>query len=298
LARLEGELIGFGEWSVDPEDNPANLWLGAYIRPEHRRAGHGARLVGDILDAALAAMPRVTTAGFCLQLNRPIGADLQALVEVRWGLAPRIVERKSRLNLAQVDRAWVLGELALRRRRVGDRYRLLFFTMDDFPPPETGFDVDRYLDLMTEVEALMPLEDLDELPERYDRPRFESIISRQARRGRQIWNLVALDAGGSAFAGYTAINFSPANPVLVEQWGTGVVRAEQGNGLGKLLKLEMLAKLQDELPAARVIETDNARSNAAMISINTDLGFREHYLEHCYQVPIDQLRELLRLTAG
>ena len=90
--------------------------------------------------------------------------------------------------------------------------------------------------------------------------------------------------------GYTTINFSLADPALVRQWGTGVVKRAQGLGLGKLLKLSMLQRILDELPAARYIDTNNAHSNAAMIGINTEMGFREYHISHCYQLPVEALR--------
>ncbi len=222
-----------------------------------------------------------------------MGAELQALVEGAWSLKPVIVERKSRLDLADVDPQWVAEQLAARWQRVGDRYRLLYFEMDDYPAPETGFDLDRFLDCMNEIETLMPLEELEMKPERFDRERVRDQVARQRKRGRVIWNCVALEAGTDEIVGYSNVNYKPADPTLVYQWGTGVVRQEQGHGLGKLLKLAMLQQLMERLPTARYVETSNARSNAAMIGINSDLGFREHYLEHVYQLPVARLRELL-----
>jgi hypothetical protein len=104
---------------------------------------------------------------------------------------------------------------------------------------------------------------------------------------------VALDVASGACVGYTTVCFRQDDPALIDQWGTGVVKRAQGHGLGKLLKLEMLDKLLREVPAACYIETSNAGSNAAMIGINTDLGFREFSRSHCYQLPVARLRELL-----
>jgi GNAT superfamily N-acetyltransferase len=238
----------------------------------------------------------VTVAGFCVQTNRPIGAELRARIEEVWCQAPNIVERKSRLDLATLDRTWAAEQLAARRRQVGDRVRLVYFPMDEFPGPETGFALDSYLDAMNEIETLMPLEELEQKPERFDRERLVGVVDRQRRRGRVIWQLVALDAASSTCVGYSTICFQLDNPALIYQWGTGVVKRAQGYGLGKLLKLEMLDKLLSEVPEARYIETSNAGSNAAMIGINTDLGFREFFLSHCYQLPVARVRAALGLA--
>jgi RimJ/RimL family protein N-acetyltransferase len=293
VLALEGEAaVGFGEWAVDPVNNPTNAWIQVYVRPERRRHGIGGRLAGAVLDDMAGRHP-VATAGFCLQPNRPVGGELRALVEGRWGLQPRTIERKGRLDFASLDAADIRAQLDARWRKVGDRFRLLFFELDAFPAAETGFDVDSYLAAMNEIEALMPMEDLELEPERMDLERIQSVSGLQRQRGRTIWNLVAVDQPEGYCAGYTAVSFNPAEPAVIQQWGTGVVRRAQGHGLGKLLKLAMLDKLLAEVPGAHHIHTSNAGSNAAMIGINTDLGFYEDFRLHCYQLPADELRRLL-----
>lgn len=291
---LGDRAVGFGGWSTDPVTNPEDAWLQAYVVPELRRQRIGARLVLALLDELTARWP-VSKVGFKLRPDRPIGAELRELVEGGWGLSPVIVERQSRLDLTALDRPWVAEQLAARWARVGDRFRLLHFELDDYPAPDTGFDLDRYLDCMNEIETLMPLEELEMKPERFDRERLRDGAERQRKLDRTIWNCVALENGTNQVVGFSNVSFKPADPRLVQQWGTGVVRRAQGHGLGKLLKLVMLRKILDELPTARFISTSNAHSNAAMIGINTDLGFREHHLEHVYQLPLTRLRDLLAI---
>lgn len=286
VAWRGGVAIGYGTAAVDVVHNPGNLWLHAYVAPAFRRSGVGRAIVARLLEHRSADVP-VATAAFCLRVSSPLVGGLVELVERGWGIAPGLVERKSRLDLAEWTAERAGAALAERRERAGD-VRLLFFEMDAYPGPETGFDFDRYVATFNEIETLMPMEGLAQEPEHFDAERFADQVRRQRQRGRVIWNLVALDPTTGDCLGYSNINFKPADPVLVYQWGTGVARRAQGRGLGKLLKLAMLDKLLREVPGARFIETSNAGSNAAMIGINTDLGFREYFIEHCYQMPVGE----------
>lgn len=295
VARRDGRPIGFGSASVDPAHNPGNLWIHAYVAPPNRRAGIGRAIVARLLEHRAVEVP-VATVGFCLRASAPAVRPLVDRVERDWGVAASIVERKSRLDLAAWSAERAAAELAERRERAGD-VRLVFFVMDDYPDPETGFDLDRYLDTFNEIETLMPMEGLEQAPERFDAERLADQVRRQRLRGRVIWSLAALDPATGDCLGYSTVNFKPDDPALVNQWGTGVVRRAQGRGLGKLVKLAMLEKLLREVPGARYIETSNAGSNAAMIGINTDLGFREHFIERCYQMPVGDLCGRLGIAA-
>lgn len=295
VARRDGQPVGFGSASVDPAHNPGNLWIHAYVAPPHRRVGIGRAIVARLLQHRAADAP-VTSVGFCLRASAPAARPLVERVERDWGVAAGIVERKSRLDLAAWSAERAASELAERRPQAGD-VRLVFFAMDDHPGPETGFDLAGYLDAINEIETLMPMEGLEQEPERFDAERLADQVRRQRQRGRVLWSVVAIDGASGDCLGYSTINFRPDDPVLVSQWGTGVVRRAQGRGLGKLLKLAMLEKLLREVPGARYVETSNAGSNAAMIGINTDLGFREHFIERCYQMPVGALCGRLGIEA-
>jgi GNAT superfamily N-acetyltransferase len=287
LMRRDEQPIAIGNWQRDTQDNPGHLWLNAFVQPAERRAGLGRQLTAHAM-ARGAADAVLTSAGFCLEAHTAIGQELVGTVEGRWGFVPRIIERQSRLVLGEVDPAAIRAELEQRRASIAGRYDLLFFAMDDYPPASTGFDLARYVEAINEIETLMPLEDLELAPESFSLERLQEGVERQRRRERVLWNYVLVAPGGDV-VGYTTLNHNPADPVLVHQWGTGVVKRAQGQKLGMLLKLAMLDKLLAEIPAARYVDTNNAHSNAAMIGINTTLGFREIRISRCYQVPVAEL---------
>lgn len=294
VATLDGLTVGHGSWAVDPVNNPDTQWIHTIVAPAMRRQGLGATLLRHVAADAVDQGLAFKRFGFCLPPAREgIGQELRQLAEGSWGLTPAIIERRSRLDLAAMDREQVAAQLAARRARVGGRFRLVFFPMADFEAADGPLDPDSFIRAANEIEGLMPLENLEQAPERFDLDRLMNLTAIQRDRGRMIWNLAAVDTASGECAGYTNISFNPRHPALVQQFGTGVIRSHQGLGLGKLLKLEMLHRLQRDLPGARFVETNNAASNAGMIGINNDLGFKEYTVSHCYQVETQRMLGLL-----
>lgn len=288
-AMHDGRMVGYGRWSIDLQDNPQQVWLTIYVPPEERHQGIGARLVSHALASVQPFAP--TTVGFAIAVHVPVGRELRELVEGTWGLETKSIERVARLTLAELDRATLDDVLAERTARLDDRYQTLFFAMDELPAAETGFEFEDFRAMVTEIENLMPLDDLSLNPEQYTRERFQAQVDTARFRGRVIWNYVVSERATGKCVGITNVAFDPEDPRLIHQWDTGVVKAAQGQGLGKYLKVLMLAKLLDEVPGALFLDTENAASNAAMIAINTALGFHEHFRAHHYQMDTGHLRE-------
>jgi GNAT superfamily N-acetyltransferase len=76
-------------------------------------------------------------------------------------------------------------------------------------------------------------------------------------------------------AGYTQLLLS-GRPTTAIQEDTGVGRAHRGHGLGRVLKSANLVALTGHSPGFRTVVTWNAESNAHMLAVNHELGFRPH----------------------
>jgi GNAT superfamily N-acetyltransferase len=75
---------------------------------------------------------------------------------------------------------------------------------------------------------------------------------------------------------------------------TAVSREYQNRGLGRWLKAAMLQKLITERPNVKRVRTGNAHSNAPMLRINNELGFKPLRTEHMWQVEADTVGSYLQ----
>jgi len=75
---------------------------------------------------------------------------------------------------------------------------------------------------------------------------------------------------------------------------TGVFPQYRNHGLGRWLKAAMLDKVLKERPQVLFVRTGNADSNAAMLKINTELGFKPYRAECLWQVEVQKVMEYLQ----
>jgi hypothetical protein len=64
-------------------------------------------------------------------------------------------------------------------------------------------------------------------------------------------------------------------------------------GLGRWLKAGMLTRVLAEHPEVRFVRTANADSNAAMVKLNYELGFRPYVSRTVWQVSLEQVESYL-----
>jgi GNAT superfamily N-acetyltransferase len=116
------------------------------------------------------------------------------------------------------------------------------------------------------------------------------------RQGHKRWTAYVRERATDTLVGFTEITWNPADPEQIEQGVTGVLPAYRKRDFGHWLKAAMLHKLVDEQPrlGARVVRTGNATSNAAMLNLNYDLGFKTISADTWWQMSSAQVRTYLR----
>jgi GNAT superfamily N-acetyltransferase len=140
-----------------------------------------------------------------------------------------------------------------------------------------------------------PREDYVEEEETMTPEMWRDIETKMIARGREILTYVARHKSSGQFAGYTNVGYKNLQPDLVEQWDTGVDPAHRNLGLGRWVKAAMALHLRENYPGVERIDTENAGSNAPMLSINVEMGFKPILVRNVWQGELATLREKLSI---
>lgn len=253
------------------------------VLPDQRRRGLG-RLLLD--QAARIAERR----GLRLVMGRsrenvPSGAAFAQ----RYRAEVALVTRENRQDLRSVNNDLVDQWVADGPVRAPG-YRLLFAA--GRTPPELTDRVAEVFNVMNTA----PRDNLDvsdvpvtpELVRQYE----DAIVA----AGDGMWAYYAVEESSGRFVGLTNITMRRGEPDRVYVGDTGVESAHRGHALGKWLKAEMTRRILAELPDVRWVITSNARSNDAMLGINSELGFHTTAVLTTWQIPTDRL--VAELTAA
>jgi GNAT superfamily N-acetyltransferase len=112
-------------------------------------------------------------------------------------------------------------------------------------------------------------------------------------KGDTRWILYLLDKANGKFVGLTEVRWSPNRPHILNQGFTAVDTGYRNKGLGRWLKAVMMKRILEERPEVEYIRTGNANSNAPMLKINTEMGFKPYYAMTIWQVDTAQVETYL-----
>ncbi len=271
--------VGWGNVQLmKTEENRHLADCDLYVLPEERGKGVGSRLLAEVATAARGDGRRLLVNG--TDSDMPAG---EAFAK-RLGAEPALRLSISQLELAEVDRALVRAWIA---RAPSDEFELGLWVG---PYPEEDLQA---VIALREVMNTAPREDLDMEDFHWTPEHLRQVESALAEAGEERWTLYCRHQASGELAGYTEVYWRPERPELLGQGDTGVMPAYRGRGLGRWLKAAMLERVFAERPQVERIRTGNAGSNAPMLKINRELGFRERKRITVWQAQLDAVENKL-----
>jgi GNAT superfamily N-acetyltransferase len=260
------EVVGAGiAWSA-LKDNRHLSWLMPWVEPERRRAGIGSAVLAELVATCRQDGRTDLVMETAYPFERRADHPYRRFAEKNgFHLANTEIARVRTLPVDDVDLDALIAEAATHHAG----YRITTF---EAPLPEellaslcaahNRLAVDAPGGELTfEEEALTP-----ELLRVHE--------DQQRRQGRRKITTVATTEAGQV-VGYTDLVVPPEDLPNVWQWGTLVVSAHRGHRLGMAMKARGLKELQSRVGPERTrVLTCNAEQNAAMVSINEQLGFQ------------------------
>lgn len=271
------EIHGFRH---DTPENRHVLHVDLGVLEAHRRRGLGTELLRRVVEKAL---PLGMTVAIGVTNDRePAGATFCEHL----GAAKALEVHTNRLLLDEVDRGLVhrwIEEGPLR----APAYGLVGF--DGACPDDLVEEVVDLFGVMNDA----PRGDLAVRDQRMTVSEFRDQERMVLAGDKRWWWLLARHEPTGVLVGLTHVSWDPRSPKTVSQGDTGVRPEHRGRGLGKWLKASMLDRILAELTDAEDIKTGNADSNAAMLAINEQLGFRPYLAMVNWQIPLEDLSRAL-----
>jgi mycothiol synthase len=250
------------------------------VVPEHRLKGLGRRLLVWIADSAQADNRRLLMTETTDRI--PGGEAFMMRLGAQKGLEAHV----NQLRLDALDRNLV--------KRWLDRGQVLAAGFElgvwDGPyPDEQLSEIVSLYDLTNQQpHGDLDIEDIHITPEQ-----IRQVEEQLFTRGNQRWTYYATEKQTGKFAGYTETVWNPNRPEILRQDMTGVFPEYRGRGLGRWLKAAMLDKVLKERPEVKVVRTGNADTNAAMLKINHELGFKPYMATALWQIEVERVQGYL-----
>lgn len=278
VAVEEGDVTGAAHVAMWHDHPDTGLLTPAVIR-RHRGRGVGTALIRHGLDV-LTDHGRNTWI-----VDIPDGSRCEAFAS-RLGLEKALSEKVSQLLVSDID--WDLMDtwIGNASERAGE-YELLWL-QPPFPEQHLA-NWCRISDAMNTA----PLEDLQLEEPEMTPEKWRSMESNLSRRGWDMRGVAAVHSLSGEFAGMTTILYQRYHPQVAQQEDTVVDPDHRGRGLGKWLKAAMAKRFLAEFPQVTRINTGNAGSNAPMLKINTEMGFKPILHVSAWQGPIEAARKAL-----
>ncbi|AXT84032.1 hypothetical protein C6I20_01695 [Aeromicrobium sp. A1-2] len=251
-----GTVVAMGWLEMPQRDNRSLGYVDVAVHPDHRRRGHGSRVLSALQGLAESAGRDTLFAEARWDVAQE-GAGHTAFAEAH-GFHRDMVDAQRVLTLpADLPEAPVQDGYALQawREECPERWleqhaRLLSLIVQEAPSGD------------------YPLEN-----EYFDAARIRSDERLLMAQGR-VMQTVAAESPDGELVGHTQLVFSQTDAENAYQWDTLVLPEHRGHGLGLSLKVAAMRAASDLLMERRFVHTYNAARNGPMIAVNDAMGYR------------------------
>jgi GNAT superfamily N-acetyltransferase len=282
LALIDDQIVGsLAMWTrrpgtADYEAHARLISADAGVRKCARRQGVGTVLVGEL--AAFMRSRGITTA----TLSARVGDGTSFLASLAAAEKHRVTE--NRLDLTRVDygmlQAWEQGAGLIEG-----------LTWEIHTP---RVPLNRYETLIPQLNVMLnsqPLGTLELPPFRFDLEQIRAWYAHMDAHGGD--HTMALLCAGDEIAAVSEASWVSILPDRAFQNLTAVSPAWRGLGLAKAVKARLLRVVRERRASVRWIITSNANVNAAILAINTQLGFALHREVRTFQIALEALETAL-----
>lgn len=279
-ADAEAEIVALATAVyLDMEENKHIMQTAIEVLPAYRRQGWAKRLLPYLLKTAEQAERRLLVGNTYGEVS---GGEAFAQ---RLGAEKGLEAHINQLNIADADPA------LLQTWQANADHEHFSLGLWIGPYPEEALDE---IVALHEVMNQQPYDDLDVEEFHFTAEHLRGMETQLAANNIERWTLYAQEKATGNMAGYTEVMYLPSRPTILDQGDTGVFPQYRGHGLGKWLKAAMLEKVMQKRPSVQYIRTGNADSNAAMLKINREMGFRPYQSNTIWQIDIEKARAYLR----
>ncbi|RMG24215.1 MAG: GNAT family N-acetyltransferase [Methanobacteriota archaeon] len=278
----EGQL-GFLMLSHDANPERCHLWV--VVDPQYARKGIGKALLSILSEKAKIYGRTIFTTN--ISTATPEKAGIKLLEKV--GAKKVLEEKENRLYRNNVNWEFI-NETKPRLLEKLNKYRFEFMTSKEHLHRIETDDAyaEERADFLTEVGNLVPRGDADEEDEVVTKEDLRKDLERSKNSPWETQFIFAFE--GDKMIGQTGVfHWKEIDFPYVETGLTGVRKAYQGQGLAKLLKCMITEYIFEKYPTVQFIGTENADTNAPMLSINQRLGFEEAYRWIKYEGKIKEI---------